>query len=87
MDDGLAFPRGFLVGVLLMVVIVVLWQTNSWMSAEDVLMNVDVGGYGADGQAREVVPCMGRIRYDRTGRIHIIGGIEQTVTTEGVRAR
>jgi len=82
MPDNSGCIPGFITGVLLMLLIVTFWQAVPWNNAEEVLLNVDVGDYDADGQPHQVVPCMGRIRYDRAGRIHVIGGIEQAVTTE-----
>jgi len=82
MNENAGWLPGFAAGILLMLIIGIIWQGVPWDNAEEVLLNVDVGDYDADGQPQRVVPCTGRIRYDRTGRVHVIGGIEQTVTTE-----
>ena len=66
----------FLLAAFLLFVVATCCGGCAWEYATEVPMHVDVQMLDATGQSQAVsVPCTGRIRYDRTGRIHIIGGI------------
>ena len=73
MGNDNVFWTGMFVGVLLIAIVLLGGQDIQWSCATEVPMTVEIVTAGATEAVS--VPCTGRIRYDRAGRIHIIGGI------------
>jgi len=69
---------------VLIIVLCFAWLGVAWRAATDVTMQVQIQSPDATGQLQTVtVPCTGRVRYDWTGRLHIIGGIGPEMKAKG----
>ncbi len=69
------------ISAALIIVIAVMLSGCAWEYATEVPMTVEVQIYDSAGSYPASIPCTGRIRYDRAGRIHIIGGIGPEMTS------